>query len=209
MEFIHQFIRLYFRGLKTDSYFQPSLKAAFENIPVQGTDLLVKVFIINLLTDLINDENEIREDRIFMFDGNFYSIGTLVSTYKYNNVFFKQGISLKADDIRIDYDEDRDGLSTTRHLQVPKAKWQPVKLLLRIKHPPFTNGYEHLNWALVGLEIPISLMEIGYQESDGFLICPKKTFIAALSKHDKAAVDFWSRQPGTEIFLNPDCVELI
>jgi hypothetical protein len=206
-EQIRQFMRLYFQGIKDGSYFQPIIKNVFEDIVDPVNDSRVTIFVINMITGFFNDCDELKTDFIFLFNGRFYLIATPCSTYAYLNSFNERDISLKPDSICIDYDEKGEGI-TSKRIFKPRKEWLEIKLILHIKQAPSGNGHEHLNRALVGLEIPISLTETGRRETDGFFCLRKNDFIVALRKHDKAAVKFWEKQPGEEIFLDPDCVEL-
>lgn len=171
----------------------------------------VLLFCVYRVTDLINDEWEIKAYTFFLIkDGLIYFIKEEGANYAQRVVISHgQSFDFESEEVRLHYSiENSEGF---KQVVVPRSEWKLIELILEITDIPEGDASEEIRKQFVAEKFPINLREI-YNvialRNDECILIPKSDVIRALIKSKK--IDLINSLPkqGDYVPFNHGCYKM-
>ncbi len=218
-ERINNFMELYFPGIK-EWHSKPIFKFyfEFEFNGVKNISATAYFFCIHHVTDVYNDEWEIKSDDIFLdLMGKIYLLKNITTNYDMEIIFNGYQRSFKyfyeEEKVQIGYSinsKSGTNLKPFDTFDIPKSKWKLVKLLLEITELPKGSEPEEIRKLLIGEKFPLSTCcNLAYRK-DGCIFIPRGDVVETLEKSGKnESADYYHNQNKDYISFNSGCYKLL
>lgn len=171
----------------------------------------VLLFCVYRVTDLINDEWEIKAYTFFLIkDGLIYFIKEEVANYEQEVVISNgQIFDFDAEEVKLSYSfKNAEGF---KQIIVPKSKWKLIEIILEITDIPEGDAPEEIRKQFVAEKFPINLREI-YNvialSNDERVLIPRSDVIRTLIKSKKIDLIQSLPRQGDYIPFNHGCYKM-
>jgi hypothetical protein len=171
---------------------------------------LAVFFCVHRVTDVFNDEREIKSDDIFLFYNNtFYLLKSIITNYEQEVIFRKGGYGFEFDFSSKEasiFFEVRGGIGALplHGISFPENKWQKINLCLEFVKDPTEMEQGENN--IIGEKVPINLNFV--ERDHDKLLIPLKDFRSSLEDSGKDYSVFSSIFSGDQVVLKNDCYKL-
>ena len=171
----------------------------------------VLFFCVYRVTDLINDEWEIKAYTFFLIkDGLIYFIKEEGANYEQRvEISNGQSFNFESEEVSLNYTvENSEGF---KQVVIPKSEWKLIELILEITDIPEGDAPEEIRKQFVAEKFPINLREI-YNvialRNDDCILIPKSDVIRTLIKSKKIDLIHSLPEQGDYIPFNNGCYKM-